>query len=59
MSANAINISKIFSESNVSLDEEIENGKNKHLVKCQFCPSRVLNPGLGIYSNSEVGAPKL
>jgi DNA-directed RNA polymerase subunit RPC12/RpoP len=38
------------------LQEEVEDGKNRHLVKCQRCPSKILNPGMGIYKQVEVSA---
>lgn len=41
-------------ESEISVEEEVENGKNKYSVKCQFCPSLILNPGLGAYTSNEV-----
>jgi DNA-directed RNA polymerase subunit RPC12/RpoP len=34
--------------------QEVEDGKNRHLVKCQRCPSRILNPGMGVYKQVEV-----
>jgi DNA-directed RNA polymerase subunit RPC12/RpoP len=36
------------------LQEEVEDGKNRHVVKCQQCPSRILNPGMGVYKQVEV-----
>ena len=36
------------------IQEEIEDGKNKHLVKCQHCPSKILNPMMGVYKQIEV-----
>jgi DNA-directed RNA polymerase subunit RPC12/RpoP len=38
------------------LQEEVEDGKNRHLVKCQRCPSKILNPGVGVYKQVEVTA---
>ena len=38
------------------LQEEVEDGKNRHLVKCQRCPSKILNPGMGVYKQVEVTA---
>jgi DNA-directed RNA polymerase subunit RPC12/RpoP len=38
------------------LPEEVEDGKNRHLVKCQRCPSKILNPGMGVYKQIEVSA---
>lgn len=38
------------------LQEEVEDGKNRHVVKCQRCPSRILNPGMGVYKQVEVTA---
>lgn len=34
--------------------DKIENGRNKHIVKCLFCPSHILNPGLGTYLKDKV-----
>lgn len=38
------------------LEEEVEDGKNRHLVKCQQCPSKILNPGMAVYKQVEVSA---
>jgi DNA-directed RNA polymerase subunit RPC12/RpoP len=38
------------------LQEEVEDGKNRHFVKCQRCPSKILNPGVGVYKQVEVSA---
>lgn len=51
---NHVVIPKHIDESLILVDKEVENGKNKHLVKCLFCPSKILNPGLGTYLESEV-----
>lgn len=47
-------LSKPSNESEINLEEEIEDGKNKNSVKCRFCPSTILNPKTGTYIHSEV-----
>lgn len=41
------------------LQEEVEDGKNRHLVKCQRCPSKILNPGMGVYKQVEFPLPHM
>ncbi|XP_047001849.1 guanine nucleotide exchange factor MSS4 [Schistocerca americana] len=41
------------------LQEEIENGRNRHVVRCQRCPSKILNPGMGVYKQVEFPLPHM
>ncbi|GLH04821.1 hypothetical protein R5R35_010141 [Gryllus longicercus] len=40
-----------------SLEEQVKDGKNRHLVKCQRCPSKILNPGMAVYKQVEFPLP--
>jgi DNA-directed RNA polymerase subunit RPC12/RpoP len=56
MAAGKLHHSPKVTAATFPLQEEVEDGKNRHLVKCQRCPSRILNPGMGIYKQVEVTA---
>lgn len=44
-----------MSETNSSLAEtEVEDGKNRRKIKCQYCRSIILNSKAGNYVNFEV-----
>lgn len=40
-----------------SLQEEVENGKNRHAVRCPHCSAIFFKPGVGVYKEVELPLP--